>query len=334
MFRRTLLALAATAALAAGPARAAETAVCYNCPPEWADWAGQLAAFEKASGIHVPFDNKNSGQAIAAALAERAHPVADVLYLGGQVGIQARDDGLTQPYQPQGFAAIPAGLKDPAGYWFAIHSGTLGFFVNKAALGGRPVPQSWADLLKPEYKGMVGYLDPSSAAVGFVSAVAVNLALGGSYQDFSPAIDYFRKLAKNDPIVPKQTSYARVLSGEIPILLDYDFDAYRAEYTDKAPVAFVIPQEGSVTFPYVMSLVKDAPHAANGRKLLDFVLSDAGQALWARAYLRPVRDVKLPPEIAARFLPASDYARARPLDLAALAAAQKGFAERYLREVR
>lgn len=333
MFRRTLLALAATAALAAGPARAAETAVCYNCPPEWADWAGQLAAFEKASGIHVPFDNKNSGQAIAAALAERAHPVADVLYLGGQVGIQAKDDGLTQPYQPQGFAAIPAGLKDPAGYWFAIHSGTLGFFVNKDALGGRPVPQSWADLLKPEYKGMVGYLDPSSAAVGFVGAVAVNLALGGNYQDFSPAIDYFRKLAKNDPIVPKQTSYARVLSGEIPILLDYDFDAYRAEYTDKAPVAFVIPQEGSVTFPYVMSLVKDAPHAANGRKLLDFVLSDAGQALWARAYLRPVRDVKLPPEIAARFLPASDYARARPLDLAALAAAQKGFAERYLREV-
>ena len=333
MFRRTLLALTATAALAAGPARAAETAVCYNCPPEWADWAGQLAAFEKASGIHVPFDNKNSGQAIAAALAERAHPVADVLYLGGQVGIQAKDDGLTQPYQPQGFAAIPAGLKDPAGYWFAIHSGTLGFFVNKDALGGRPVPQSWADLLKPEYKGMVGYLDPSSAAVGFVGAVAVNLALGGSYQDFSPAIDYFRKLAKNDPIVPKQTSYARVLSGEIPILLDYDFDAYRAEYTDKAPVAFVIPQEGSVTFPSVMSLVKDAPHAANGRKLLDFVLSDAGQALWARAYLRPVRDVKLPPEIAARFLPASDYARARPLDLAALAAAQKGFAERYLREV-
>ena len=33
--------------------------------------------------------------------------------------------------------------------------------------------------------------------MGFVGAVAVNLALGGSYQDFSPAIDYFRKLAKN-----------------------------------------------------------------------------------------------------------------------------------------
>ena len=38
---------------------------------------------------------------------------------------------------------------------------------------------------------------------------------------------------KNEPIVPKQTSYARVLSGEIAILLDYDFNAYRAKYKDE-----------------------------------------------------------------------------------------------------
>ena len=59
--------------------------------------------------------------------------------------------------------------------------------------------------------------------------------------------------------MPKQTSYARVLSGEIPILLDYDFNAYRAKYKDKANVEFVIPTEGTVVVPYVMSLVKNVP---------------------------------------------------------------------------
>lgn len=336
MFRRTMLTLSGAAAACAattGTAFADEIAICYNCPPEWADWAGQLKAFKTATGITVPYDDKNSGQALAAALAERANPVADTMYLGGQVGIQAKQLGLTQPYQPAGFDQVPAGQKDPDGYWFAIHSGTLGFFVNKAALGGKPVPQSWKDLLNPIYSGMIGYLDPSSAAVGYVGAVAVNLAFGGSYTDFTPAIDYFKKLQANQPIVPKQTAYARVLSGEIPILLDYDFDAYRAKYTDKAPVDFVIPREGTVSFPYVMTLLAHAPHLANGKKLLDFTLSDEGQKLWAEAYLRPARPIQLPAEIEARFLPASDYARAKPVDLAALAAAQKGFATRYLAEV-
>jgi hypothetical protein len=76
---------------------------------------------------------------------------------------------------------------------------------------------------------MVGYLDPSSAFVGYAGAVAVNRAMGGDLGNFDPAIKYFQDLAENDPIVPKQTSYARVVSGEIPILFDYDFNAYRGK---------------------------------------------------------------------------------------------------------
>jgi putative spermidine/putrescine transport system substrate-binding protein len=131
------------------PVHAEETAICYNCPPEWADWASQLNAFQKKTGIHVPSDNKNSGQAIAQLIAEQKSPVADVVYLGISAAIQAKVKGVVEPYKPQHWDDIPAGLKDPQGYWFAIHSGTLGFFVNKDALEGKPVPTSWADLLKP-----------------------------------------------------------------------------------------------------------------------------------------------------------------------------------------
>ena len=164
--------------------------------------------------------------------------------------------------------------------------------------------------------------------------MAANQARGGTLDNFGPGIDYFRQLMKNEPIVPKQTAYARVLSGEIAILLDYDFNAYRAKHKDGANVAFVIPAEGTVVVPYVMSLAAKAPHAADAKKALDFVLSDEGQALWARAYLRPVRNVPMPADVAARFLPAADYARARPVDYGRMAAAQRGFSERYLSDVR
>ncbi|PAU74468.1 ABC transporter substrate-binding protein [Halomonas salipaludis] len=329
--RQTLL---ASALLGASSLASGDTAICYNCPPEWADWGTQLRLIEQQTGIRVPQDNKNSGQSLAQLVAEQNSPVADVVYYGVTFGIQAMEADVVAPYQPAHWDEIPEGLKDPDGHWFAIHSGTLGFMVNVDALDGAPVPSSWDDLLKPEYRGMVGYLDPASAFVGYVGAVAVNLAKGGDLDDFSPAIDYFNALADNAPIVPKQTSYARVLSGEIPILLDYDFNAYRARHGDGANVEFVIPEEGSVVVPYVMSLVKDGPHADNGREVLDFVLSDQGQAVWADAYLRPVRDSAISEQAREVFLPDSDYARAQTVDYDAMAAAQRQFSDRYLSEVR
>jgi putative spermidine/putrescine transport system substrate-binding protein len=292
-------------ALLSGGVASAQTAICYNCPPEWADWGTQLKAIKEKTGITVPPDNKNSGQSLAQLVAEKNSPVADVTYLGVTFGIQAAKDGVVTGYRPAGWEQIPEGLKDPAGNWFTIHSGTLGFMVNKDALKGKPVPKSWADLLHPQYKGLIGYLDPSSAFVGYVGAV-----------------------------VPKQTSYARVLSGEIAILLDYDFNAYRAKYKDKANVDFVIPAEGTIVVPYVMSLVNKGPNAENGKRVLDFVLSDAGQALWANAFLRPVRASAMSAEAQSRFLPAADYARAVAIDYSKMASVQKAFSDAYLKQVR
>jgi len=108
--------------------------------------------------------------------------------------------------------------------------------------------------------------------------------------------------------VPKQTAYARVISGEIPILLDYDFDAYRAKYTDGSNIAFVIPAEGTISVPYVMSLV-------------------------ANAYLRPVRASAMSPEAQKKFLPESEYARAGTVDYLLMANAQRAFSDRYSKEI-
>jgi putative spermidine/putrescine transport system substrate-binding protein len=328
------IALLMLVALAVAAPASAQTAICYNCPPEWADWASQLKSIKAATGITVPHDNKNSGQTLSQLIAEKARPVADVAYFGVTFGIQAKKDGVTAPYKPAFWSEIPDGLKDPEGHWFTIHSGTLGLFVNVDALGGKPVPKGWKDLLKPEYKGMVGFLDPTSAFVGYVGAVAINTALGGTLDNFTPAIAYFKDLQKNSPIVPKQTSYARVVSGEIPILMDYDFNAYRAKYKDKVNAAFVIPAEGTVVVPYVMSLVKDGPNPENGKKVLDHLMSDQGQAVWANAFLRPVRAKAMSKEAQDKFLPASEYARAKTVDYGKMAASQAAFTKRYQDEVR
>jgi putative spermidine/putrescine transport system substrate-binding protein len=82
-----------------------------------------------------------------------------------------------------------------------------------------------------------------------------------------------------------------------------------------------------------MSLVAGAPNPELGKRVLDFILSDEGQAIWTNAYLQPSRPVDLPAEVAEKFLPASDYERAVAVDYAEMERAQAGFGERYLSEV-
>ena len=88
--------------LASASAQAAD-AICYNCPPQWADWGKMLAAIKADLGLEVPLDNKNSGQALSQVAAEKNNPVADFVYLGVTFGIKAKEEGLTAAYKPKGF---------------------------------------------------------------------------------------------------------------------------------------------------------------------------------------------------------------------------------------
>src|SRR6476661_6458569 len=155
---RFVLALLALSLIAPWQSAKAADVICYNCPPEWADWASMLKAIKADLNYDIPHDNKNSGQALAQILAEKSNPVGDIGYFGVTFGMKAKAQDALEPYKPAKWDEVPAGLKDADGYWTTIHSGTLGLFVNKDALGGKPVPACWKDLLKPDYKGMVGYL--------------------------------------------------------------------------------------------------------------------------------------------------------------------------------
>jgi hypothetical protein len=51
-----------------GSAKAADV-ICYNCPQQWADFASMLKAVKTDLGYDIPFDNKNSGQALSQIIA-------------------------------------------------------------------------------------------------------------------------------------------------------------------------------------------------------------------------------------------------------------------------
>jgi putative spermidine/putrescine transport system substrate-binding protein len=122
----------------AASAASAQTAICYNCPTEWADWGTQIKAIKENTGINVPADNKNSGQTLAQLITEKASPVADVAYMGVSFGIQADKAGVVSGYKPANWDDIPEGLKDPNGKWFTITLALWDFLLTETPLTASP----------------------------------------------------------------------------------------------------------------------------------------------------------------------------------------------------
>jgi putative spermidine/putrescine transport system substrate-binding protein len=327
--------LAAVQLFFPAPAHAADKMVVqYDCIPNYANWGGVTALYKKLTGVTVPPDPKGSSVAMATLEKERESPRADTAYYSGAIGFQAAEKGLHQPYRPKGWENVPAELKDPNGLWWTVHTSSIAFIVNTRALGGAPVPRSWQDLLKPVYKGKIAYDDPTWGGTSFTLVYGLNELFGGDEKDFRPGLAYLKKLDANVLSYPRESIYNAVLRGEVPIWINADGNGYKMKHAEGGPIEVVIPAEGTFTMPLVMGLVKGAPHPAEARKYLDWLLTAPAQAEFAKGFFRPVIAGAMPAEVAAKFLPDEEYRRSRNLDLAKMAAAADALKRAWMEEVR
>lgn len=317
---------------AANPRLAAGPVVQYGCISDSASWSGVAALYQRRAGVSVRADAR--GSALARLRDERARPVADCAYYAGPAGCKAALEGLHQAYKPRGWERIPPGLKDPGGRWWAVHTSVLALIVNTQALARAPVPRSWADLLKPAYRGKVAYEDPTWGGAGLTFAYGINEIMGGSGEDFGPGLAYLKALDANVVTYPRRSVYQEVLRGRIPIWIHADANGYRMKLADGGPVQVVIPAEGSFVLPSVMGMVAGAPHPRETREYLDWLIGAEAQGELARSFLRPVIPPAAPGAPAGRLLPASEYRRVRTLDLVRMAAASDSLKRAWLREIR
>jgi len=323
---------AAFLTMSAGLALAEQTVIQYDCIPNYANWGGVTKAYQKKTGVVVPPDMKGSSPSMAALEAERKNPKADCAYYSGAIGFQAASKGLHESYKPKGWEKIPAALKDPNGTWWTVHTGHVAILVNTRALKGKPVPRSFADLLKPIYKGLVVYDDPRFNGTGFTFVAGINAVLGGG-KDLKAGFDYLKKLDPNILKYAKENSYNELLRGEIPIWINADGNGLKAKNVDKAPIEVVIPAEGTVTMPLVMGLVKGAPHLAAAKKYLDWLLTGEAQLLMAESFFQPVVPIKLDAALQAKFPPKSAYAKAKVIPLDQMAAQADQIKKRWEKEI-
>jgi iron(III) transport system substrate-binding protein len=248
--------------------------------------------FESETGIRVNFVRLSGGEATARIEAESANPQASI-WVGG-VGldhITAKSKNLTEPYVSREAVNTPAQYRDPDNYWIGLYVGPLVISTNldRARELGLTPPKSWADLIKPEYRGFVRMANPN------VSGTAYNVLTTIRYvnnMDEDRAFEYLRRLDANvDQYARSGSAPGQSLAlGEIPVAIGYAHDHVRLK-ANGANIEINAPAEGAGYELASMSLIRGGKEQVQARRLYDWVLSSpSAQRLFTEWYLVLVRN--------------------------------------------
>lgn len=287
-------------------AKAEGTVHGFGMPSNWANLGSMWTNFQKQYGIKTLYQaegNMSSGQELQAFQSEKNHPVGDVGDIGISFGPTAVKMGVVAPFKNKYWSQIPANLKDPGGHWAAAYYGVTAFEINTNKV--KNVPTTWADLLKPQYKGMIGFADPRQAAVSLDAVIAAAYAFGGSVNNIEPGLKFFAKLKKIGNWTGANYSTAAMQTGQIDIGITWNYlaEGDQKQFAGKPPIKVVVPSDGAVAGPYVEVVNKYAPHPYAARLLNTYLFSNAGQISYAEGGAYPVRlpylklpkSVQLPP---------------------------------------
>ncbi|HEY9525349.1 MAG TPA: extracellular solute-binding protein [Thermopolyspora sp.] len=261
-------------------------------PPDWANYGELISAFTAKYGIKINNENPDgsSSDEITAVKTRKGQERApDVVDISQAFALSGAQEGLFAPYKVQTWDKLPDTLKDPNGAWYNDYGGYISIGCDAKKI--KTCPQTFADLLTPEYKGKVALNgNPTKSGSAFGGVFAAALAGGGSFDDIQPGLDFFKRLKDSGNYNPVETTTATVEKGETPISIDWDY--LNAKYADEFNAKgldwhVVVPTDGKYAAYYVQAINKDAPHPAAARLWQEFLFSPEGQNLYLKGYARP-----------------------------------------------
>jgi spermidine/putrescine-binding protein len=278
--QRWIVVALALGVMAAGTASAADREIVL------ATWGGTwgkaiadqaIAPFEKATGIKVKVISGVSLANMQMVAAQRGNPQIDILMSTTQDAVNAYNDGLLAPLDVKeepslaglpefGFRRDAQGRPMFAGMWMYPYG--IAYRADKV----NPEIKCWKDLWDPRLKNKVAVSSPKYMSGYFL--LMTNKMAGGTEANVKPGLDRIKTMGPNLlAVIDDSAAQQRLLAeGEVWAVPMLSSAAYKL-IDEGVPAKFVVPCEGAPAGMDVISLVKNAPHAADAKKFIDFYLS-------------------------------------------------------------
>jgi len=211
----------------------------------------------------------------------------DIFFGGGPTHERAKQLGISTPasISDEVLKDIPpelSGVKlyDPDKYWFGAALSGFGiiYFAEGLSELGIDPPTKWSDLADGRYLGRLVLADGSKSGsaracyemvlqkYGWQTGLPVLLRTAGNTRQF----------VESSSTVPREVAKGSCLAG-----MCIDFYGYaQIDQVGSDKANFVLPEGETAIAPDPISLLRGAPHRQAAERLIEFVLSEAGQKLW------------------------------------------------------
>jgi len=255
-------------------AKAEGTLVVYgSCEEEYL--AAACEHFQELYGIEVQYQRLSTGEVQSKVEEEKGNPSGDV-WFGGTTDPYnvCAAAGLLEPYEAMNASHLLGdAYRDKDGCWYGIYKGILGFMVNKDELDrmGLEAPQDWADLLKPEYEGLIWLSNYNTAGT---AKLVINTMIQKYGHD--EGIQYLKDLDKNIQVYTKSGSgpSKNVGTGECVIGIGFLHDGI-TQIVDNGygNIQLIIPSTGTSFEIGATAIFKGCAHPNAAKLWIEYALS-------------------------------------------------------------
>lgn len=259
-------------------------------PRDWANYGEIIDNFKKLYKVKIDSnipDGSSQDEIDTANKLKGTKRSPDVYDVGTAVGYKYIDTHYA-PYKVINWAQIPTSLKDAQGRLTPNYTGvmTVGY---DGALG---TVTKLDDLLDAKFKGVVALNgDPTKASAGLNGLFMSSIANGGSFDDISKGVDFFKKLKAAGSFINVDPTPATIESGQTRVVFDWTYNAKsvidKFKAVGKTWKTFT-PANAAVGSFYNVGVSAWAPHPACGRLWMEYVLSAEGGNSWGKGGASPV----------------------------------------------
>ncbi|MBI5824341.1 MAG: spermidine/putrescine ABC transporter substrate-binding protein [Chloroflexi bacterium] len=154
-------------------------------------------------------------------------------------------------------------------------AGTDAIVVNTATVEN--IPQSWADLWKPEYAGRMIFLDDSRAVIGMT---LVTLGYDPNTTDPAQLEEAKNKLAElvpNVKVFDSDSPKTALIAGDVDLGITWTGEAFIANQ-ENPDIQYIYPTEGPLLWQDNWVMLKDASHADAAYAWLNYTMQ--GDVFW------------------------------------------------------